>query len=443
MGNDKLPPGVRDPKSWNTEAGALAIYREAVQLFEGSLLGGATNGNGTGGAYLLAIRISGLMSDELQQGTYGGTTLDYRETQNSLFAVDARQATANDRGVVFGDYEGYVRNPYRELHVIRARSAQGIAALERYAPRISPALRGHLYALAGVSEILLADMYCSGVPLSTLDFEADFTYRPGSPTAAIYTHAAALFDTALSLASDSIWVLNLARIGKARALLSLGNYSEAANIVKDVPTSFVAKFPVRVDEDNLGNTSPIGFGSSFLGFTVSDREGNNGYPYRSTGDPRTQTIQSGTNRYGQPVYFPEKYKGPGQDTFVVYASGIEARLIEAEDALNRKEFGIWLSLLNSLRQNYAPSLSDIVDPGSDHARVDTLFGERAAWLFLTAHRQGDLRRLIRQYGRTQNEVYPVGSYPGPLGEYGIHVTLPIPEEEWINPYFRGCISREA
>jgi len=41
---------------------------------------------------------------------------------------------------------------------------------------------------------MLADLYCSGVPLSTLDFEGDFTYRAGSSTPEVYQHAVVLFD---------------------------------------------------------------------------------------------------------------------------------------------------------------------------------------------------------------------------------------------------------
>lgn len=38
------------------------------------------------------------------------------------------------------------------------------------------------------------------------------------------------------------------------------------------------------------------------------------------------------------------------------------------------------------------------------AQEDQLFKERAYWLFLTSHRLGDLRRLVRQYGRGVSSV---------------------------------------
>jgi hypothetical protein len=72
-----------------------------------------------------------------------------------------------------------------------------------------------------------------------------------------------------------------------------------------------------------------------------------------------------------------------------------------------------------------------------------LFNERAYWLFLTGHRQGDLRRLVRNYGRSQETVYPTGVYYGGLGFYGSDVDLPIPATEQVNPYYSGCFNREA
>ena len=76
--------------------------------------------------------------------------------------------------------------------------------------------------------------------------------------------------------------------------------------------------------------------------------------------------------------------------------------------------------------------------------IDLLFSERAFWLFATGHRLGDMRRLIRQYGRTADEVFPIGDYLKG-GSYGPDVNLPLPQEERNNPNFRrgGCLDRNA
>lgn len=49
-------------------------------------------------------------------------------------------------------------------------------------------------------------------------------------------------------------------------------------------------------------------------------------------------------------------------------------------------------------------------PTTMAAQVDLLYGERAFWLYLTGRRLGDLRRLIRNYGRDAETVFPTGNY---------------------------------
>ena len=53
-----------------------------------------------------------------------------------------------------------------------------------------------------------------------------------------------------------------------------------------------------------------------------------------------------------------------------------------------------------------------------------------------------LRRLIRQYSRTQDKVFPSGVYfKG--GTYGSDVNFPVPDGEKVNPAFQGCMDRKA
>ena len=174
-------------------------------------------------------------------------------------------------------------------------------------------------------------------------------------------------------------------------------------------------------------------------------------PYISSHDPRTPTIQEqGISERGNATTwnFTARYSVTGFNAFTV-ADGIEARLIEAEAALHAGDPTTMLQKLNHLRDsamvpNQTGSLSDTTDPGTPDARVSLLFQERAYWLFATGHRQGDLRRLIRQYGRSQDQVYPTGQYlGGGTGLYGSDVTAPIPSGEDANPLFHGCSNRGA
>ena len=81
-------------------------------------------------------------------------------------------------------------------------------------------------------------------------------------------------------------------------------------------------------------------------------------------------------------------------------------------------------------------------PTTKDAALNIFFREKAFWQFGRGFRLGDLRRLVRQYGRTQDQVFPVGSFfKG--GTYGTDVNLPTPDTELTNPNFHGCIDRNA
>jgi hypothetical protein len=65
-------------------------------------------------------------------------------------------------------------------------------------------------------------------------------------------------------------------------------------------------------------------------------------------------------------------------------------------------------------------------------------------MYLTSHRLGDLRRLVRQYGRGAETVFPTGAYHKP-GTYGADVNSPIPQAEDNNPEFdrAACVVTQA
>ena len=64
------------------------------------------------------------------------------------------------------------------------------------------------------------------------------------------------------------------------------------------------------------------------------------------------------------------------------------------------------------------------------------------WLFLTGHRLGDLRRMIKFYSRTANSVFPSGTYLGAAGgQIGTDVNFPVPIDEQNNPSAPKCTDR--
>jgi hypothetical protein len=126
---------------------------------------------------------------------------------------------------------------------------------------------------------------------------------------------------------------------------------------------------------------------------------------------------------------------------VPVADGLEARLIEAEGLLQANDLQGMTDTLNYLRATFAPSLPALTLPGSTAAAQDLLFSERAFWMFATGHRLGDMRRLVRQYGRPADTVFPTGTYIKG-GSYGADVNIPVPTEESSNPNFdrAACVT---
>jgi hypothetical protein len=142
---------------------------------------------------------------------------------------------------------------------------------------------------------------------------------------------------------------------------------------------------------------------------------------------------------------------PAREPPVAIATGVEARLIEAEAQLRAGNATGSLATLNALRvatgtgSGGVAGLAALPDAGTEAARVTQLFRERAFWMFGTGHRVGDLRRLIRQYNRVANTVFPTGSWRANAA-YGGDVNFPIPQAEDNNPNVPAggaCLDRNA
>lgn len=441
----ELPAGTNDPSTYNTPEGAVATYNQAVGQFQD--------------AFQDYVLVSGMLTDEFQAREVLQSDPIHANNVGSDVLIDSRNMSTA-LALHFSN-PSYTDQQYGKLNEARTQIAQAKGALAKYAPATSPALRGRLYALEGYLEIMLADLFCSNVPLSSLDFEKDYTLSAGLTSKQVYHHASAQFDTALALSADSVSIQMLARTGKGRALVAMDSLSEAASTVASVPDGFAYRFAVA-----WGSASPT-TNQKYTRVQQSDREGLNGLPYVSSGDPRTTAAVVDTL-----ALFPAKYSLIGYDTLNL-ADWIEARLIGAEANLATGGTG-WLTTVNTLRTD--GTFTTAVDPlnpaktdttwglGTAHvpgqtqgvrllrtpatasAAADSLFADRAFWLFATGHRQGDLRRFMRTpYNRRGADVYPTGGtakiYPRQY-HYGSDVSAPIPPTEYTNPKFHpeACVT---
>lgn len=296
-------------------------------------------------------------------------------------------------------------------------------------------------ALAGFTYIFFAEGFCSGVPVSRI-VNDQVEYGQPLTTAQLLDTAIARFNTALAhpsiAAGDPIH--SLASVGLGRALLGQGLFAEAAAAVASVPSDFIYETEHATTPAALHNGVFEALNNGEFG--VEDQEGGNGLPYVSAGDVRVQGDSGFASDNNTESWFPNKY--PSFEASIPLADYTEAQLIIAESELQASGFSAMTQRLNDLRD--LVGLDPLATPGNLDAAADLLFTERAFWLYATGHRLGDMRRLIRQYGRDPETVFPTGEWFKGI-TYGTDVNLPLPRREFNNPNLpendSGCLDRNA
>lgn len=445
VSGNALPPDLRDPNIIKNHDGAVGAYYNALNNLA------YTFGFSSG-----PVAVSAYFTDEASVKL----PMDASYPITAQMLIDSRLLLENDFSDVGKNNAQTVKFLFQQLQNIRVNTREGIGALKKYAPDAPNSMTGHLYAIEAFSQVLLAEFFCSGIPLTMLNFESGYTPTRAFTTAEVYQNSLYLLDTALALSVDSTRITHFVNLVRARVYLNIGDYKSAALAISQVPTTYQYIL-------TYSTASPTDFANAPI---VGDYKGQNGLPFRTSHDARITTI---TNTTGDIVTSKLGSVAP-----ISISTGVEARLIEAEDKLHRGDINGWLKLLNDLRTTGVfsvtpdpvnpliidtvwtqgsgailfmgqspsfPGLRPLSDPGSDSARVSLLFRERAYWLYLTGHRQGDLRRLVRNYQRPEYVVYPSGPW-GAKGfvSYGTIVNLPTPvEEQERNRLYHGCINRDA
>ena len=381
-------------------------------------------------------------------------------------------------------------NAFSRHQQSRINARRAVAQVTKYtAPSTGAAdsaTRATLRAFEGYVYVTLSEGWCAAVPFSIVPDTGvvdPSVIQNGSPigTAEMNDTAVTRFDQALAFNANQ----NLAKIGKARALLNNAKYALAGASVASVPTTYVYRLEHSANSGSENN--PLVALQQNGRYGVANLEGGTtatgtvlrpdlnpppatglnaeGLAFRGAADPRIPNIL-GRNCFTSSIrcFYNQNY--PDFDADVPFASGVEARLIEAEAALQANDIPTYLSKLNALRvsstsllavlyptqkqtfftSGAVKSLDPLVDPADPTAsaasqfaaRRAQLFSERAFWLFNTGHRQGDLRRLVRNYNLTTQQVFPSGLFFRG-GSYGNDVAYPVPFNEQNNTNFNPSV----
>lgn len=404
-----------------TRAGALAVYAGAI----GHLQKGVTD---------ISENVSLLTDERLMiPSSRPDEALDAR--------IETRSSSSGTVGLI-------LQRPYLSLNSSRIAFLQLRDIIRSLKDPSLEYLVSASYALEGYSILLLAENYCSGIPLSTLTFDGKLTYEAGSSTQEALRRAVSLFDSSQMISHDSARFNVLAQVGKGRAYLSLGVLDSAYESVQNVGPQDVFSLyfnEAQVADPTNGQISrPYMFWTfgSDLGvpaYQLVNQEGGNGllwYPLSGPADPRVPVIFQTVE--GMNVARQRKFTS-GVVVFPL-ARSIERKMIEAEYWLKSND-PRWLTALNEARQTRA--IPDTTDPGTVESRVDLLFRERAFWFYMEGQRLADYRRMVRNYDISPYEIYPSGIYEGGNGKYPLYGNAFVfSPPESPNRNYEGCNHRE-
>jgi len=348
---------------------------------------------------------------------------------------------------------------YLMAHRARGYARDAATALAASIPS-QPGEQGEMWFIIGFAELNLSQDFCNGTPFSTTA-NGQANYQPGITNQAGFQLAITHFDSALALAggTDSVAprVKQAAAIGKAEALVDLGQFAAAAALVTSVPTSF--QYAETFSQPTVSNEIwSLNASQSSARYAVGDSFDlsgiiKNALPFASAKDPRVPISGGSTSNPKTPgidkatPWVGAMWTARTQPIIVV--SGVDARLIEAEAKLNAGDFAGMTTILNALRSappNIGPvtptAMPALTAPATKDAAIDLFFREKAFWQFGRGQRLSDMRRLIRQYGRNAESVFPNGTFHKG-GTYSTDVNAPVPDVEKSNPLYTGCIDRNA
>lgn len=418
-------PSVIDPASVNSPAAA-----EAVRVGAFSRLKSITGGSESFWLY------GGLLTDEWKSS----------DTFSQRNETDQRSVQTNNANI---------QGAYTTLQQSRGFIRTAIDVLNKYAKDSTRDI-GQMYMAAGFSELTIAENLCNGVP-ETYTSNGVYIYGPQLTTDSIYKRAVFFLDSALTFTkgSDAASVSQREAILviRARVLVEQGQFAQAAALVpaSAVPTNF--QYLLTFDQttgDNQNWSLNISQGRYTVGDST-DASGvlKNALPFASSGDARvpvTNTKKVGFD--GTTALFTQSVDAQRSDP-IPLASGIDARLIEAEAKLNAGDIAGMMTIMNALRTGgqtignlKVAAMAALPTPASKSDATTLFFREKAFWTFGRGQRLPDDRRQIRQYGRTQDQVFPTGTFfKG--GVYGADVNFPVTDNEKTNPNFAGCIDRKA
>ncbi|GMV06308.1 MAG: hypothetical protein AMXMBFR53_25840 [Gemmatimonadota bacterium] len=323
---------------------------------------------------------------------------------------------------------------YANLHRARQSAEDGVARLKEMLGDANAAKSTNMaliQALGGYAYTLLGEGFCESTVNLSAPMRSDEILQRGIT---LFDQAIATAQAAGSSATATD-ILNMARVGAARAALKLGDGAKARGYASQVPANYEkwAWYSANsVRENNIFNV-PAG---------VSGAWQSMGPYFQGLNDPRAPKTTSTTIRglNSNPIFpaqRPYMYSGwsastPDNriliDTDIKFATGLEARYVVAEvDGPTAAT----LAFVNERRAvGGKPAVSLTGNDLMAELRVN-----RALDFYLTGQRLGDLRRYKAKLGV---DMFPTGKFPVSNEVYSDATCFVVPlTEKNSNPNYGG------
>jgi starch-binding outer membrane protein, SusD/RagB family len=425
-------PGVILKSATDNATAADALYVGALGRWKNAMNG---NGNNTEAVW----NWEALFTDEVRSS----------DTFSQRNDADQRNLQTND---------GVLTPIYNNAQQARGRARDAINALVKFdTSGTGKTHTGEMYLAMGYIEMEMSQAFCNGIPFGeTVNgqpiYTVPLTDAQGFALAMLRFDTAGKYLTGTDAATTN--VKNAIAIARARAQVDLGDFAGAAATVAGVPTNF--QYNWDYSQQTFDNEWWV-MGPSVKRYTAGDSvdvagQIQNAIPFARLNDPRVSVTDTKGGAEDNTTDFIQ-VNNWGRDDPIPPLSGIDARLIEAEARLQASDIPGMMTILNNLRTNpqvigifKVAAMPALATPPDQTSAINLFFREKALWQFERGYRMDDLRRLVRQYGRTQDQVFPTGNFTRngvPSGKFGSQVAFPVPDIERSNPNFQGCIDTKA
>ncbi len=357
------------------------------------------------GAY---VALSGVVAGELTDATQTAARWPADRRDFSQLSYQSQYGTFGCTGL--GVYVPLSTARWSADNILTALESWSDADVEEFGfDRQELIARAAVYG--GYSYLLLGEGFCS----MAIDEGSELTPQQ------VFETAVARFTTALQAAQavGRTDLVNLARVGRARAYLNLGQAANALTDAQAVPAGFVfsastsGDFSVRHNRIFAQNgPDPLG------GSALSVGEGYLNYLHYGEEDPRVPVSDFiRVNSDGTDLYYQEKYTSLSDP--IPVASYDEAQLIIAE--LQGGQTAV--DIINAFHE--AAGLTPFAG-GTEAEILAHVIEERRAVLFLEGHRFNDIERHMLP-------LVPAAGTPYRKGlTYGDYRCFPLPDIEIRN-----------